>query len=209
MEFDHLLFSVLDIDDRNVLHVLFKFSANQRIVLHRHCALNKTFVIQGEHRLYHANGELKDVRPAGSYTVSPPADEPHREGGGDQDVVVLFTIYDREGPLYEILDDNSNIVATLSTNDFVNFTIANTRALIDHMDHVMRLGIAQNRNVGAGLIEKVCQLFRNLLQARSARYESHAGTRSIAMSAAMLGRGRITAKRSPSTRSSGISGRVL
>lgn len=118
---DHLLFSVLDIDDRNVLHVLFKLSANQRIVLHRHCALNKTFVIQGEHRLYHANGELKDVRPAGSYTVSPPAHEPHREGGGDQDVVVLFTIYDREGPLYEILDDNSNVVATLSTNDFVSF----------------------------------------------------------------------------------------
>lgn len=118
---DHLLFSVLDIDDRNVLHVLFKLSANQRIVLHRHCALNKTFVIQGEHRLYHANGELKDVRPAGSYTVSPPADEPHREGGGDQDVVVLFTIYDREGPLYEILDDDSNVVATLSTNDFVSF----------------------------------------------------------------------------------------
>ena len=81
----------------------------------------KTFVIQGEHRLYHANGELKDVRPTGSYTVSPPGDEPHREGGGDQDVVVLFTIYDREGPLYEILDDDSNIVATLSTNDFVNF----------------------------------------------------------------------------------------
>ena len=118
---DHLLFSVLDVDDRNVLHVLFKFSANQRIVLHRHCALNKTFVIQGEHRLYHANGELKDVRPAGSYTVSPPADEPHREGGGDQDVVVLFTIYDREGPLYEILDDDSNIVATLSIEDFVSF----------------------------------------------------------------------------------------
>jgi hypothetical protein len=53
--------------------------------------------------------------------VSPPADDPHREGGGDQDVVVLFTIYDREGPLYEILDDDSNIVATLSTDDFVNF----------------------------------------------------------------------------------------
>ena len=118
---DHLLFSVLDIDDRNVLHVLFKLSANQRIVLHRHCALNKTFVIQGEHRLYHANGELKDVRAAGSYTVSPAADEPHREGGGDQDVVVLFAIYDREGPLYEILDDDSNIVATLSTSDFVSF----------------------------------------------------------------------------------------
>jgi len=118
---DHLLFSVLDIDDKNVIQALFKLSANQRIVLHRHCALNKTFVIQGEHRLYHANGELKEARPVGSYTVSPPADEPHREGGGDQDVVVLFTIYDREGPLYEILDDNLNVVATLATNDFVSF----------------------------------------------------------------------------------------
>jgi len=69
----------------------------QQIVLHRHVAHNNTFVVQGEHRLYERNGELKEVRATGSYTVSPPSAEPHREGGGDQDVVVLFSIRGSDG----------------------------------------------------------------------------------------------------------------
>ncbi|PWB78629.1 MAG: regulator [Methylocystaceae bacterium] len=119
---DHLWFSVLDIDDANkIIHVLYKFAGNRQIVLHRHKTLNKTMVIQGEHRLYHANGELKEVRPVGSYTVSPPSDDPHREGGGDRDVVVLFTIYGDEETLYEILDDDLNVAASLTAKDFASF----------------------------------------------------------------------------------------
>jgi hypothetical protein len=93
------------------------FAANEKILLHRHKTLNKTFVIQGEHRLYHANDEIKEIRPVGSYKVSPPSDDPHREGGGDQDVIVFFTIYGK-GLLYEILDDAQNVVAPLTVEDF-------------------------------------------------------------------------------------------
>jgi quercetin dioxygenase-like cupin family protein len=116
---EHLCLSVLDVDEgRRIVQVLFKFAANQQIVLHRHKTSNKTFVIQGEHRLYHADGRLKEVRPVGSYTVSAPSDAPHREGGGDQDVVVLFTIYGENEALYELLDDQMNILATISLADF-------------------------------------------------------------------------------------------
>jgi hypothetical protein len=70
--------------------------------------------------LYEANGKLKEIRPIGSYTRSPPNDEPHREGGGDQDVVVFFSIRGSNGVLYEVLDDDLNLIATLSFQDFVD-----------------------------------------------------------------------------------------
>jgi hypothetical protein len=116
--FEHLWFRILDVDaDKGVTQILFKFAAGKQIVLHRHKTLNKMFVVQGEHRLYHADGRLKEARPAGRYTVSPPSDEPHREGGGDQDVIVYFTIYGT-GVAYEILDDAQNVVATLGQAEF-------------------------------------------------------------------------------------------
>lgn len=119
-DFEHLLYSILDIDENNkIIDVLFKFAANQQIVLHRHKAQNNTFVIQGEHRLYEANGKIKEIRPVGSYTVSPPNDEPHREGGGDQDVIVFFSIRGNDGVLYEVLDDGLNLLVTLGFQDFI------------------------------------------------------------------------------------------
>lgn len=117
---DHLKYSILNIDEPNgIIDVLFTFAANRQIVLHRHKALNHLLVIQGEHRLYHADGRLKEIRPVGRYTVSPPSDEPHREGGGpEQDVVVFFSIRG-EGLLYEILDDELQVTGTLTKEDFV------------------------------------------------------------------------------------------
>ena len=119
-DFEHLVYSILDIDEKNnIADVLFKFAANQQIVLHRHKAHNNTLVIQGEHRLYEANGNIKEIRPVGSYTVSPPSDEPHREGGGDQDVVVFFSIRGSDGILYEVIDDDLNQIATISMQDLI------------------------------------------------------------------------------------------
>ncbi len=120
-DFEYLQYSILDIDEENgIIDALFKFSARQQIVLHRHKALNKTLVLQGEHRLYEADGKLKEIRAAGSYTTSLPSDEPHREGGGDVDVIVFFSIRGNDGVLYEILDDDLNIIATLGFQDFIN-----------------------------------------------------------------------------------------
>lgn len=118
--FEHLLYSILSIDEQNkIVDVIFKFAANQQIVLHRHKVLNHLFVIQGEHRIYEANGKLKEIRPVGSYTISQPSVEPHREGGGDIDVIVLFSIRGDDGVFYEILDDDLNIIAMLGMQDFI------------------------------------------------------------------------------------------
>jgi quercetin dioxygenase-like cupin family protein len=120
-DFEHLHFSILNIDERNnIADVLFKFAANQQIVLHRHLAHNNTFVIQGEHRLYEPDGSLKEVRPVGSLTASPPSDQPHREGGGDQDVVIAFSIRGESGVLYELMDDDMNVIGSISFQDLVD-----------------------------------------------------------------------------------------
>ena len=120
-DLEHLLYSVLNVDEQNyIIDVLFKFDSNQKIVLHRHMVHNNTFVVQGEHRLYEPNGELKEIRPVGSYKSSPPGDV-HQEGGGhDQDVVVFFNIRGHDGVLYEVLDEDQNLIGTLSYADFLD-----------------------------------------------------------------------------------------
>ena len=124
-DFQHLLYSILDVDEKNsIADVLFKFSANEKILLHRHLAHNNTLVIQGEHRLYEPNGALKEIRPVGSMTSSPPNPDPHREGGGDQDVIIAFSIRG-DGVLYELLDDDLNIIGTISMQDLVALHQAN------------------------------------------------------------------------------------
>ena len=124
--FDHLDYCVLNVDrDNLVVDVLFKFAANQQIALHRHVALNHLLVIQGEHILYEPNGDIKERRPTGRYTVSPASEEPHREGGGaDQDVIILFSIRGTDGAFYEILDENQSVVATLGMDDFESLLAA-------------------------------------------------------------------------------------
>jgi quercetin dioxygenase-like cupin family protein len=119
-DLEHLHYSILNIDEPNyIVDILFKFDANEKIILHRHMVHNNTFVVQGEHRLYEPDGRLKEIRPVGSYRSSPPGDV-HREGGGaDQDVIVFFNIRGRDGVLYELLDDDLKLINALSYADFV------------------------------------------------------------------------------------------
>jgi hypothetical protein len=124
-DYEHLHYSILDVDSEDATaDVLFKFAANEKSFLHRHLGHNHTFVIQGEHRLYHPDGTLKEVRPVGSMTSTPPSDDPHREGAGNQDAVVAFSMRRRQGVLYEILDDAMNIVDTISFQDLVDMNNA-------------------------------------------------------------------------------------
>ena len=120
-DFDHFVYSILNIDEKNLIFdVLFKLEANKQIFLHRHKALNTTFVVQGEHRLYEPNGKIKEIRAVGSYTVSPVSEEPHREEGGDEGAIVLFSIRESDGILYEILDDEANFIGTVSMRDLID-----------------------------------------------------------------------------------------
>ncbi len=101
---------------QGIADVLFKFDAGQRIILHRHLALNHTFVVQGTHVIYHADGSPKESRPTGSYTISPADATPHSEGGGEEaDAIVLFSMRPDPGQgLYELLDDAGEVVGDIT-----------------------------------------------------------------------------------------------
>jgi len=118
-EFEHFVFAMLDADvPQRIVDFILKFPPNQQIFLHRHLALTNTLVIHGEHRLYEPNGALKEVRAVGTYTSTPPG-EPHREGAGDEGGVVFYSVRGKDGILFEVLDDDLNVVGTLSMDDFV------------------------------------------------------------------------------------------
>ena len=122
---DHIQYTILAIDKENgISEILFRFGADKKIVLHRHLAHNNTFVVQGEHRLYYADGSLKDVRKTGTMTCSGPDTVPHSEGGGtDQDVIIKFTILGK-GDLYQLLDADLNEIGKLSFQDLIELQAA-------------------------------------------------------------------------------------
>lgn len=118
-DFKHFVFAMLEVDvPRKIVDFVLKFPPNQKIFLHRHLALTNTLVIQGEHRLYEPNGTLKEIRPVGSYTSSPPGD-PHQEGAGDGGGVVFYSVRGKDGTLFEVLDDNLNVIGALGLEDFL------------------------------------------------------------------------------------------
>lgn len=130
-DFAHFQFAILHLDlQRNLADVIFRFAAGQQIVLHRHHALNHTFVLQGEHLIYEADGTLRERRPTGSYTVSPASPTPHREGGGEgQEAIVLFSMRPQPGErLYEILDDDGQPIAEVTMQTLQGIVDAASRA---------------------------------------------------------------------------------
>ena len=116
---DHASYHVLSVDvDAKIVDVLFKFDANQRVIMHNHHADYRTFVIQGELKIYGANGDLMETRPVGSYVSRKAGGVPHTEGGGDVDAIVYFSNRGTDGMIYELLDASFNPIATLGLHDF-------------------------------------------------------------------------------------------
>ena len=116
---DHVQYHVYAVDvERKIVDLLLKIDANKRVVLHRHHADYCTVVLQGELRLYSPTGDLKEIRPIGSYVTGKARGEPHTEGGGEVDAIVFFSNRGTDGVIYEILDDEMKTVGTLGLYDF-------------------------------------------------------------------------------------------
>lgn len=116
---DHFWYHVLNVDrDLKVVDLLLKFEANQQVVLHKHHADYSTFIIQGELRLYNAEGELTEIRPTASFVQKPAGGAPHTEGGGDEDCIAWFSNKGTDGVIYEILGPNGETLGTLGLAEF-------------------------------------------------------------------------------------------
>ena len=115
-DFPHFSFAIQHLDRASrIADILLRVTAGEQIALHGHRARTPTIGVAGEHRIHDADGTLRERRPTGSYTVSPPSPTPHREGGGAEDAIVLFSMRPQPGELlYQILDDQENTVAEVT-----------------------------------------------------------------------------------------------
>ena len=128
-DFKGFVFFVYDVDEaNNTVELIIKFEPGEPIFYHRHTSLTNTLVVEGTHIIYEKDGiEIREERQVGSYTISPPG-EPHREGGGSEPCVVFYSIREERGALFEVLDDDDNIVGELSFQDFKDALAAQTSA---------------------------------------------------------------------------------
>ena len=82
----------------------------KKTALHRDVAAFQTFALQGEHRIYLSLGDFKEGRTVGTYKIGQPGVWPHAEGGGDSDVIILFSLRPYHGgAICEILDENQEV----------------------------------------------------------------------------------------------------
>lgn len=117
--FDDLWFYVYNVDRKlGIVDAIFKFRAQSKIMLHQHKVPYITLVLQGELRFYKPNGEMKEIRPVGSYVVGVANGDPHLEGGGEEDVIVFFSFRSAEDVLFVFLDENLQPVLPFAVGDF-------------------------------------------------------------------------------------------
>ncbi len=110
---------VYDVNEAaGTVDVVIKFRANTMGELHQHLMAYSTFVLQGELRFQRPNGELKEIRPTGSYVLGPANGEPHREGAGEEDAIVLYSIRGGTGGMFAIFDKDTGEVHQLGLSDF-------------------------------------------------------------------------------------------
>ena len=116
--FKHLMVSIFFIDEaRNRVDLLIKFDPNEKVLLHRHLADTNTFVVEGDHVIYEPDGSVREARPVGQYTFGTGRDA-HDEGGGPNGCVLYYSVRGESDALFEMLDADLNVTATLHTADF-------------------------------------------------------------------------------------------
>ncbi len=87
--------------------------------LHRHMATTTCFVLEGEQHLYDydAEGNLAKeprIRRAGDYGLSVGVETPHLERGGPDGGVALFSTHSTDGALYELMDEELNVILPIT-----------------------------------------------------------------------------------------------
>ena len=116
--FSHMMVSIFFIDEaRNRVDLLIKFDPNEKVLLHRHLADTNTFVVEGDHVIYEPDGSVRESRPVGQYTFGTGRDA-HDEGGGPNGCVLYYSVRGESDALFDMLDADMNVTATLHTADF-------------------------------------------------------------------------------------------
>ena len=120
-KFTGFVYTILDVNvEKRTIDMMFKFEPKQNCFYHRHVSPAISLVLEGEHHIYDRddNGkELLKIRPAGTFAISEGGDV-HIEGGGENGCPVFFSMRADNDHIYDILDDDLNIVHKVSIHDF-------------------------------------------------------------------------------------------
>ena len=117
---DGCFYRILDVDvTARTAQMLVKFTPGGRCLYHRHVAAVQTLVLQGELHLFEPtpDGEVHIVKPAGSFSTGA-GGEVHIEGSEENEVIVLFTMRSDSDIVYETLDENLNLLRSITVQDF-------------------------------------------------------------------------------------------
>ena len=106
--------------DTGRLDLIVRWPPNSYCHFHRHVADTAILVLEGEQHIVEIHddgteGEHK-VRPAGTYVMSP-GGEAHMEYGGPEGATVFFSLYAGDGPVFETLDDDMNVLNAAGVAD--------------------------------------------------------------------------------------------
>lgn len=107
-------------EETGQIDFLSKWEPHSYCHYHRHLGPTTTLVLEGEHHVVTpSQGNHVDVRTRGFFSNSP-GGEQHMESGGPSGAVVLFSCQAIEGgKLFDVLDDDGNVLATATINDFI------------------------------------------------------------------------------------------
>lgn len=98
--------------------------------IHRHTATTSVLVLEGEQHLRDIgpDGSRNEprVRRAGDYALTTDEALPHLECGGPEGGLVFFGAHADDGRLYEILDDDLNVVVDVTMALLIADFAANT-----------------------------------------------------------------------------------
>jgi hypothetical protein len=98
--------------------------------IHRHVSTTTVLVLQGEQHLWdlHPDGSKggHKMRRAGDYALTVGDALPHLERGGEEGGVAFFGNHCSNGVLYEILDEQMNVLADVTIEGLVEDWKANS-----------------------------------------------------------------------------------
>jgi hypothetical protein len=100
--------------------MIVKFDPGARCMYHRHVAPATSLVLEGELHIFDktsAGETLRVVKPAGTFT-SGVEDDTHVEGGGENGVIVYFSMRGASDHIYDLLDSDLNLKRAITIQDF-------------------------------------------------------------------------------------------
>jgi hypothetical protein len=114
-------YKIVDVDvERRTVEMILRFEPNAQCFYHRHLGPVASVVLEGEHHVRHVDeaGVATDqVRTCGEFTMSHD-ESAHIEGGGPEGGTILFSLRGDQDHLYDILDDQLQLVHEVTVQDF-------------------------------------------------------------------------------------------